>query len=446
MNDTSSSAAIQNAHWLLFVLNVPLLTEIVRRFLFQSDIVFIVGDLFVIGTFGFLFLSGQYQTPDPVPLLLKLFVSLFCIWIFIQQLVVNQPLLIFAVGARATFIPIVYLYVSAFFYKRVGNNGISQLYVIANIWIIIMGTIAIAQLILGIDHPINIISGFPDSGIGNYTMAQQSISQGKTQFLSYLFRPTSFFMHTGKFGQALFCLVLFKWVVLFFREQKISPFIKLSIGFDILIVLLSGQRGAILFLFLSICFSMLFFIKEKKLAAWGSVVLGVGLILSITKLFMPSEMAELVFGRMIISVFYDIPVRLENTLFVPLKTLFNSYYFMGEGFGYFTLGAQRFGGKLLYDWLPTRGNPENSYLRIIGELGVLGLIFYLSIYIGFLWLAWNKTRTDRTYLYRPVCIYFILWLGSIIFWANTHYIFANSVGMSLGFSFGGALLLKRENI
>lgn len=68
-----------------------------------------------------------------------------------------------------------------------------------------MGVVAVLQLILGPTHPINRIhEGLGADhlhGIGSYTVGNVGIE--------WLFRPTSIFLHTGKFGQIAFILATY---------------------------------------------------------------------------------------------------------------------------------------------------------------------------------------------------------------------------------------------
>ena len=63
-----------------------------------------------------------------------------------------------------------------------------------------------------------------------------------------MFRPTSIFLSNGKFGQALFTLVLFRWAYLYKQSRGRSYLDLATLLVDIFALGISGQRAAFVLL------------------------------------------------------------------------------------------------------------------------------------------------------------------------------------------------------
>src|SRR5882724_845510 len=188
----------------LIVLNLPLIGEVVRKYAIQNDLVFLAADIIALLTFAALVVSGRLR--GHLPAMFYWLVPVFLLWVFLQQAVAGHNLGILGVGVRAAFLPLIYLFLSASFASRY-TDGIKLLFVCATAWVTVAGCMAVAQIYLGPNHPINAVWGAQALGAGDYVNGDHTIA------VKGLFRPTSIFTHTGKFGQVAFLLVLFRWSV-----------------------------------------------------------------------------------------------------------------------------------------------------------------------------------------------------------------------------------------
>ncbi len=426
-------------YWLLFVLNYPLVSELLRKYLFYSEIPLLVGDIFVLSSL-IIWLRGVSRS---VQLPKQFYVSaLFLLLWSLATIPLHGNLLIGAVGVRAVFIPYVYLLVSAYFVSRY-SNGARALLNSAALWVALIAAIAFAQLYLGRDHPINSLPGaLENTGIGDYTVLSGGLG------LDYIFRPASIFLHTGKFGQILFTLVLFKWLILYSCPPARTRVLVWSIPVDIICVFISGQRGAMLFLTVSLVFV---FILERLRARNRSrkqlLILGLLSSLGAVALYfvLPAELTELV-TRRYLSAFSDSGGRIEQNLLEPIAVITKQYGIVGEGLGFFTLGARNFGGALLYESVPGAGIAENSWLRLIAELGLLGAVLFAATLVFLIGKAVRLRKvvvSGRHRQTRAASIFAACWLLSISAWAITHDVFSNSVGASVGMALCGSAFAVR---
>jgi hypothetical protein len=339
---------------------------------------------------------------------------------------------VYGVGLRATFLPLVYMLVSAQYLSAV-KNGYEHIFSCINIWIMIIGIMAILQIVLGKNHPINAVWGTSALGVGDFATTDKGV------LIPGMFRPTSIFTHTGKFGQVIFTLVLFKWCYLLFSNVKRSPWPYALMLFDLAIILISGQRAALMFLVLSI----------------GIVVLcsrqhGVG----VRKILVPSliiagglsgawvakpDMTMAVYDRFA-SVITAIPIRLEGNLWLPIQTVMEDHLIYGEGLGYFTFGARSFGGTLVYEGIKMEGLGESSLIRLSGEVGLLVAMTMILAYLTVVARAWYVYRKHHGSPAAAGALFFGIWVVCLMLWSNTADVFANSIVTTLGFGLGGATL------
>lgn len=420
-----------NHWWLLFVINVPLLQETVRKYLIYSDLVFLGGDVLVLSTAIAVGLRGRLNVKN-IPTAFFLLSAVFLSVTAVNYTISGNHIGVYGVGLRATFLPLVYMLVSARYLSEV-KNGYEYIFFCVNVWIMIIGIMAVAQILLGKNHPINAVWGTSALGVGDFATTDKGV------LIPGMFRPTSIFTHTGKFGQVIFTLVLFKWCYLLFSSVKRSAWPYGFMLFDLAVILISGQRAALMFLVLSI----------------GIVVLcsrqhGVG----VRKVLVPSllitgglsgawaanpDMAMAVYDRFA-SVITAIPIRLEGNLWLPIQTVMEDHLISGEGLGYFTFGARSFGGTLVYEGIKLEGLGESSLIRLSGEVGLLVAMTMILAYLTVVARAWYLYREHNGSPAASGALFFGIWVVCLMLWSNTADVFANSIVTTLGFGLGGATL------
>jgi len=426
--------------WFLLILNAPLLAEVIRKYLIRDDMVFLAADVLAIVSLLAVIGLGKISFSQ-IPTIFYLLSGVFISWTLVLHLFSGVPVGIYGVGFRANYMPLVYMLVSASFVKT-APDATRLFYRSAFIWIIIVSTIAVLQVALGRDHPINKVWDEQGLGIGDYTVEGQKVT------VSGLFRPTSVFMHTGKFGQTVFMLVLFKWAYLIFSGEKFSRLSYLFIVFDIAALVISGQRGAFLFMAFSLAVLFTLSAKGKRKKGIGATpLLLVGIILaSILALALPE------YGNAFVDRFYyaiiDIPSRIDGNFTKPMQSVLNDYLASGRGFGYYTFGSRLFGGKIVYhdDKITLLGFGESSLIRLCLEVGFLAALVNIA---AFTTLYYRAIKVFKSYRQSPsgaIALFYILWITSLAMWSNTADVFADTVPMFFGYAISGALLLKQVEV
>ena len=411
------------------VLNLPLLSEVTRKYWLQYDEVFLAADLIAACTFLTLMVRGKIRSHLPV--MFYALSLLFLFWVFIQQAISSGNAVFFLLGVRTAFFPLVYLFLSAYYISQV-RDAVRLLFYVATGWVLVAGAVGVLQIFFGPHHPINAVWGTLGKGIGDYTgMKNGPIVKG-------LFRPTSIFTHTGQFGQVAFLLILFRWTVLAFAGLKFRPWAYVLVLADLLTISVSGQRGAFVFLSTSVLVIAYFLARTGRAAflKWLFVVAAFGAIVATFVVFQPT------YGGVILSrfesVIHDIPYRLEANLFHSAEFTFQNFPLFGKGFGYFTLGAQGFGGKVVYEVLSVG---ESSFNRISCEVGVFGAMILGAMWVLILIRALATFRARTGSGAGASSLFYFLWLVSMFFWCNTADVFANTVSTFAASALGGALLL-----
>jgi hypothetical protein len=314
-------------------------------------------------------------------------------------------------------------------------------------WIAGATIVGLIQWILGPSHPFSRVPAEVAGLTGGI-----DIYGGAGIYSPFLFRPTSYFMHTGKFGQAMFVLVLFQLIAM--RELKLEgTFWRIGVWFGILGVIISGQRAAGLFLVLSwIVYRTILFpshlsgtYKKKPYLSMlrvGVIFLGIAVFLYIISVLWEVPVVQVIFRRFVL--LEDLKQRGEMHLLIPFKELIERFSVMGMGTGYLTLGSDRFGGGgvpyLVLTTVP--GELEGTWIRILAETGLMGLIAMLAILFVLCLRAKNLLKNRQISIVQRVgSLYCILFIPSFSFWGITHDTFANAMSLYLAFFLMGPILL-----
>ena len=421
--------------WLLFVINLPLLAEVVRKYAYQKDSIFFGMATVVLVSFLALLFVPRTPVLRSLPPGIWVTTLAFYLWAFANEIIASHSLLVFFIGLGTMFLPLAYFLISNIYFRQ-GEGAIYRVFLCVNGWLVLILAIALLQIILGRDHPFTAY-GLGSTGIGDYSV-EGRVVEG-------LFRPTSIFTHTGKLGQALFCLILFKWCYFVATKMTIRWFWKISMGLDVLAVVVSGQRAAFFFLCVSTGLLLLYKVYREGGTAIVLLVryslLGTVLIAVISlQSNVTSNGALILVAERLLSSVYDIPNRLMGNLILPVSTVIDKYLIFGEGLGVFTLGAKNYGGSLVYKAVDMQGLGENSWIRMIAEVGVIGTILYLMLLFQLLFLALRSVVSRYRQENEAVALFFAVWLGSIMLWANTHDVFGNMIVTALAFALGGGVL------
>jgi hypothetical protein len=415
--------------WLLFLLNMPLLQEATRKYLIHSDLVFLGGDVLVLTAVVVIGLQGRLNLRN-VPRTFLLLSVLFVAATAANHAATDNSIGMYGVGIRAMFLPVVYMLLSARYVSAV-RSGYERIFFCVTLWILIIGAMAMLQVILGKSHPINAVWGTSALGVGDFATIEKGV------LIPGMFRPTSIFTHTGKFGQVIFTLVLFKWCYLLFSNVKRSFLPYGLMLFDLAAILVSGQRAALMFLVLSIG-TAVFYSRQHGARILKVLVPGLFLSGGLFGVWMTNpDMATAVYDRFA-SVVAAIPIRLEGNLWLPIQTILNDYLVDGKGLGYFTFGSRIFGGKLVYETINLEGLGESSLIRLCGEVGLIVAMTMVLAYLTILARAWSVCQAQKGTPVASGALFFCVWMVCLILWSNTADVFANSIVTTLGFGLGGA--------
>ncbi|MFZ0254334.1 MAG: hypothetical protein WAN46_01525 [Gammaproteobacteria bacterium] len=433
----------------LLLLNTPLLVEIIRKYAIYSNMVFLGGDLVIIAFFALLLLQRKIQLSWlPFPFVLGSIV--FLVLAFVSTIISGASLGAYFVGARAAYIPVIYLLISAAYF-RAEPLSFQRLYYCASFWVVIAGCLALTQIYLGPTHPINRFWDQDALGIGDYTAGGEVLAAG-------IFRPTSFFAHTGKFGQVVFCLVLFRWIALLTKAVRIGPWGGGLIVFDILAVGASGQRAAMLFLMLGLLMFAFFFRTKRSFSfrtKRPSLQHGrTSIIISIATFAFTAGLVILGLGSIYLNVGYErlasgiaaAPSRIVGNFLLPIKTIIETYLFYGDGFGMYTFGSSDFGGSIVYKAVQMEGVGESSIIRLSAEVGLFTAALQIVLFLIIVVLAWRAARSNRPANERVLGVFFFTWMIAFTLWSNTADVFANATVMSLGYALAGGFLVTNQSL
>ena len=421
-----------NHWWLLFLLNLPLLQEVTRKYFVYSDLVFVGADILVLGAAIAIGLQGNLNLRS-LPTAFLLLSAVFLVLTSVNHMASGNHIGIYGVGLRATFLPIVYMLVSARYVSAV-ESGYDRIFVCVNLWIVIIGVIALLQVLLGKDHPINAVWGTSALGIGDFATREKAV------LIPGMFRPTSLFTHTGKFGQVIFTLVLFKWCYLLLSPVKRSRLLNLLMLFDLGVIFISGQRAALMFLALAIFMAVAISSRQPLASLQKLTIPALFILVGLFGAWVAKpDLATAVYDRFG-SVITAIHIRLEGNLWLPIQTMLEDYLFSGEGLGYYTFGSRLFGGHQVYE-IKMEGLGESSFIRLSGEVGVLATLLVVLAYLYLVGRGFRVSKDLAGTSLASGALFYSVWVINLMLWSNTADVFANSIVTTFGFALSGASLV-----
>lgn len=423
----------------LLFFSLPLLAEVFRKYVFPWNGVLVASDVLAALIAAVLFVLR----PSRRSVYITVAVGALSAWGVVTVLFGHQDRMLGLVGLRAILVPAFYLIGAVQLARRLGGSATAGvIYRVATFWLVVIGAVATLQLLVGRRHWLNYLppelGADERQGIGDYTFAEFGLPE--------LFRPTSIFLHTGKFGAVAFVLAAFRLFYSTASGQKGAHWVAGRL-LELAILLLSGQRAAVVgFVFLS---AGLWLAQAKKsnalvLRALLACVVVVAATWGILRQDWEPGVLQLVALRAY-SGFLDIPERFRSNVLEPAGYVADRFGLTGEGIGAFSLGSGPWGGVPLYEVVPV-GSAENSWLRIIAEQGMIGLVLQASFWVGLVWASWTAWRRStegwpgrgsggnepRLVLLCPGMI-----LAVLLLWANTHDVLGNVTVMSLALALFG---------
>lgn len=423
----------------LIIFNLFFLIEAIRRFIYpRNDFILLAFDLIVI-----IYALSKFDKYIHFPHYLYFFSALLIFWILLSCILTHRNIFLLFLSVRLIILPLLISTIGCkYLSEKASNKNLMYIIYCSYFWLFLSIVVGIIQIILGPDSPFSrlpyevAISG----GIDTYAAG------GVT--LPYLFRPTSFFMHTAKFGQILFILGIFLFICK--QELNLKGILWELMPYTIILgIIVSGQRAAFLF-YIFIC--GIYLLKYKKKYWMNRNILTKFLIYSIGGTFI----LLIIFSNYDISFFIlrrflflgeKIEEVIRSQFILPMLSLIKNFPIVGVGPGYVTLGSYRYGGAggpyLLLTDMP--GLLEGTWIRIIAEVGFLGLVLYFIFIFSFLHKAkFILHREIYAQNQRIAALFCSLFLTSFAIWGLTHDTFANSLSISVAFFLIGPIFSKRH--
>jgi hypothetical protein len=400
----------------ILAIQSPLLAEFSRRFINPSVFSYLISDTFmfltvVLVTRKNLVKNWGYQ--------MAILVALLCY--AIPSVMSNDiPAIYIYIGSRSFIMGLISAILGCYLVKS--GRCVYSLIWMALCWSALISGYAVLQLVLGISHPINLLPdgiGNSEAGIGGYS------ELGGSMF--GLFRPTSIFFHTGKFGQVAYFMALIPMLFLFSNLRSYFLLLRILTVLGFTSVLVSGQRAA--FLFLIIAFAVYLLHVRSMATAFRVVALGLSVIA------IPAWYGGglLVAG---IGEHYSGLGAVSEERFIMNSSVFSNALdksgLFGEGVGSYSLGSTYF--RVIRDAVT-----EHSWIRLLSEWGVFGFLiifsFFLSVFFSCIKYSGNCAKDTTGEVLRFASKSIALSLAA---WAFTHDVIGNTLTMQIAFTVFGA--------
>jgi hypothetical protein len=380
---------------IVVALNGFFVSEIIRKYFIGSQVVLIAYEALVV-SIAIVFLHKVIN--KRITELILIFFTIVA-WGLFVSIFASAPSATLVLGLRTYIFPISVLILGVRLFETMSKDQFNlKLLSFVVLWMLVIGTVAVLQITLGQSHFLTI-------GVGR----DEAEGLGDWAYGSNLFRTTSLFQHTGKYGQIIFILAAASCYLR--TSMGLSNLTSVSLLIlEISSVILSGQRIGILLYFAIL--GALQFGNFRNAVVKGAYLAPI-FIVSI--FFVPSILS--IFDRAI-TIFDEIPFRISANIIEPLAYAIDEFGFSGLGFGYVSFGSETFGGRLLFS-VVTVGNPENSYLRMVVETGILGALLSIAFFMHPILVALTRVnlKTKQDMSLRAFTTSMVL---AAMIWGNTH--------------------------
>ncbi|PKP72140.1 MAG: hypothetical protein CVT83_01435 [Alphaproteobacteria bacterium HGW-Alphaproteobacteria-5] len=295
-------------------------------------------------------------------------------------------------------------------------------------WVSAIALLAFVQIILGQSHPINQFSagdGIVEfRGAGNIYFTVLGIP---------VFRPTSIFFHTGKFGQTIFFLFLVAFALYQMRPGRAS---RVALFVSLMGIAISGQRASMAAA-LIILAAYLILINPRMALRTGrimAILAPIAVVLMISS-DAPAKILDGISYRFI-SIFGSGSSRfVANSL--NWGAALDAAGMFGAGVGSYSLGSKMLGGGTFL-------LGENSWMRFVVEWGVLGSAAILVIIVASLLPKRRSRGGDPGLIFVNIVLPTLL----VIVWCFTHDVLANYLSVAyfaLYIGLAGSISFRRSS-
>lgn len=215
---------------------------------------------------------------------------------------------------------------------------------------------------------------------------------------------------------------------IFNRGLNLSQLFQLGIVFGAL--MMTGKRTLFLIPLVSIVAFALFFSRSHRVAKAMAVLLAVFVCLAVTYTFVPQ--VSLVFERFLAD--NGDPLSGREVFWTYAMEMFRSSPLLGEGFLSFNAYVNSRG--FLYYGEPWQFQAHNVYLQLLAELGIVGLLLFVSMLAILIFGLGRSAKKDPnifniTAFYWAVLIAIYSMTGNTIYYACQLMVFAVVVNIYL---------------
>lgn len=404
-----------------FVFNGFFLAELIRKYAVNSIYPVLLYELIVL-FIGLVFVLRNYRNFYNAIFLIALSIIA---WACLTAIITSQYSWTFLAGMRGVALPLAFLVVAMQMVRLKKSRVFERTTFLWSLfWISVLTCLALAQLAIGPHSFITLGAGWQSDAIGEGGLAYGLGSWGAG---IQLFRTTAIFEHTGKYGQIIFILCTYSAYYRYKSNMRASVGLPI-LCLEIFAVFLTGQRSALVFYMLVL--AVLNSFTKWQMSAIIATLVGFIVFVLFT---MPNIAAR--YPPLIGEVW----LRAHQSGLIPMHEAIDRFPVFGMGFGSLSFGSHFLGGTTLANVL-TEGIPENSYARMVVELGVPGLLLYVVLFACIGVAAWKQYSAlkfmgadNRQTV--SLCAYAGILLVCLSIWANFHDVLGATATVGFAFLF-----------
>jgi len=409
---------MNNTKIAIFILQLPFLLELIRRFIFPSAMVLAIIDVFVYIFFMKAISAGSIKNSEFYK---NILISIVVYGMF-STFLTHKSLYLMYVGIRPLVLMVMYYSISEYIFIRANRSDFKRFYYFFIFWQIFIASLSFAQLLLGSENPINFLPEGASDDLNSVVKYEDSD----------IFRPSSIFLFAGKYGQVAFFMATLP--IVFVIGGIKNKLIYTLLIFGIIGLFISGQKAGIIS-FLIISLMAIVYFKNYKILI---PITYIGIIILLSLLFVPAVLKEdfsyIIFDK-IIEGFSIISSRSDDNFFSVYRPILNNLSLMGTGVGglqYSVMDISSFFIEI-----------ENSTLRIIAEWGFIGYSVYVAsvlyLIFGKKYLYSRNLNKNNLTMYAKILNFATLAIFILLlFWSNTHDVFGNYLSCIILASIAGA--------
>lgn len=216
-------------------------------------------------------------------------------------------------------------------------------------------------------------------------------------------------------------------------------------------VIISWSRGAWLGFGVSMMLMLISLPRQRRISVAMLALIGFGAVIVLTTDLLPmsitsritSATEELfnvqdVRGVDITAQNYAVVERLAH--WQAALNMASAHPWLGVGFGNYEIAYDQY---RILNWREPLGHAHNYYLNVLAETGIIGLLCYMVLWTGILWITW-RARQHPDPLARAVTVGLLgTWLYLLLH-SLTDNLYVNNLFLHLGILLGVVALLHSQ--